>query len=518
MTSLQLSILIGALGVVLAVVVFNAWQARRRRSQGEKTLEVLREAISRRVPGRQRASPADPSRHPGPADDASVPNGPGDDATRQARSGDEATRQARLAPEASRQARSADEAPPHILPGDATAQEGSNAAAPDTGFADDIRLAGLAGAVAHPDPRDAAGAAHRRHYPIDSGAALQAHAFADAAHSTGGTEAGGRSPQDGFVVGQGSGYRDAAPSRMLPEEAVADAPQVGSVSFSGQASASASDAPRGSAPSPGSRLPGEIHPAIDLVVGLESWQAWRGERILQALQAMRRIGNRPVLAEGQISGGSHTDWHGLQGNARYARIRLGLPLANRSGALRPTEYADFIAALHQLREVLAASWVDGTEPGDMHTVLERARRLDGACAALDAQVVINLAMPEILSSSAFAQMGARLGLADRGSTRQARLAADGEEIFSMTLGSRPEWATFLLDVPRARVEDRPWQQMIDCAIAAAGTFGGQLLDDAGQPLSGHQLSMIAEQVQARQQQLTDAGYPPGSAIALRVFQ
>jgi hypothetical protein len=235
------------------------------------------------------------------------------------------------------------------------------------------------------------------------------------------------------------------------------------------------------------------------------------------MQAMRRIGNRPVLVEGQAIGAVSAEWRSLQSEVRYARIRLGLPLVNRSGPLRPTEFSDFMAALHKLRDALGASWIDGTEPKDMHAVLERARRLDAACAALDAQVVINLAFSETISAQAFARMGTRLGLMDRGSTRQARISASGDEVFSMGLGERPDWATFMLDVPRARVEEQPWQHMIDCAIEAAAEFGGQLLDDAGQPLGAHQLSLIAQQVRARQLQLAEAGYPPGSALALRVF-
>jgi len=232
---------------------------------------------------------------------------------------------------------------------------------------------------------------------------------------------------------------------------------------------------------------------------------------------MRRIGNRPVLVEGQPIGEVSPEWRGLQSEVRYARIRLGLPLVNRSGPLRPTEFSDFMAALHKLRDALGASWIDGTEPRDMHAVLERARRLDAACAALDAQVVINLAFSETISAQAFARMGTRLGLIDRGSTRQARLSKSGDEVFSMGLGERPDCATFMLDVPRVRVDEQPWQQMIDCAIEAAAEFGGQLLDDAGQPLGAHQLTLIAQQVHARQLQLAEAGYPPGSPLALRVF-
>jgi len=59
--------------------------------------------------------------------------------------------------------------------------------------------------------------------------------------------------------------------------------------------------------------------------------------------------------------------------------------------------------------------------------------------------------------------------------------------------------------------------MMDCAASAVGQFGGQLLDDNGQVLEAHQLATIGKQVHERQQQLIDAGYAPGSPLALRLF-
>lgn len=466
MSSLQLSILIGALGVVLAVVVFNAWQARRRRSQGERTLEVLREAISKRVPARGR----------------------------QAR-GELAT---------------ADKAREDAGTRGATRSESSNPGSP-------AQVDATAEGAARPgdlEGADASSAGRRREFPIDSGAAIEAYTFAATA--------------DGAGEGVAAGHPTTAPVTGPRAPALATSastpgalpPTAGAAASDDAIPGSAAGSLRGdanAAPALNSRGSGGIETTIDLVVGLESWQGWRGDRVVHALQAMRRIGNRAVLVEGQPIGEVSPEWRGLQSEVRYARIRLGLPLVNRSGPLRPTEFSDFMAALHKLRDALGASWIDGTEPRDMHAVLERARRLDAACAALDAQVVINLAFSETISAQAFARMGTRLGLIDRGSTRQARLSKSGDEVFSMGLGERPDCATFMLDVPRVRVDEQPWQQMIDCAIEAAAEFGGQLLDDAGQPLGAHQLTLIAQQLHARQLQLAEAGYPPGSPLALRVF-
>jgi hypothetical protein len=260
-----------------------------------------------------------------------------------------------------------------------------------------------------------------------------------------------------------------------------------------------------------------IDEQVDLVVGLESWQGWQGERLLQAFQGLRRIGTKPLLLEAQVLSDPQQAWVAVVPGLRFVRVRLGLLLANRSGPLKPTEYSDFLSALQPVRDLLQASWTDGTAPAGMHEVLERARRVDASCAALDAQVVINLALGEAISTLAFSRMGMSLGLVDRGNTRQASLTGNGIELFSMTLGSKPDWMTFMLDVPRSPMEESPWQKMMDCAAAAVGRFGGQLLDDNGLVLEAHQLATIGKQVMDRQQQLIDAGYAPGSPLALRLF-
>lgn len=260
-----------------------------------------------------------------------------------------------------------------------------------------------------------------------------------------------------------------------------------------------------------------IDDRVDLIVGLETWQGWQGERILQAFQGLRRVGTKPLLLEAQVLSDPQEAWVPVVPGLRFVRLRLGLLLANRSGPLKPTEYSDFLSALQSVRDLLQASWTDGTTPANMHEVIDRARRVDAHCAGLDVQVVINLALGEAISPISFSKMGSSLGLVDRGNTRQALLTPQGIELFSMTLGSKPDWVTFMLDVPRSPMDESPWQKMMDCAATAVGRFGGQLLDDHGQMLEPHQLSEVGRQVLERQHQLIEAGYTPGSPLALRLF-
>ena len=71
--------------------------------------------------------------------------------------------------------------------------------------------------------------------------------------------------------------------------------------------------------------------------------------------------------------------------------------------------------------------------------------------------------------------------------------------------------------PNYSIFTNPFPSKEACAGTAVARFGGQLLDDHGQALEPHQLSDIGKQVLERQHQLIDAGYTPGSPLALRLF-
>ncbi|NCZ76346.1 MAG: hypothetical protein EBX65_12920, partial [Betaproteobacteria bacterium] len=59
MSSLQWSLLIGAMALIAAVLLLNGLQQWKRRSRSEKTLEALREVVRSRKSTPDTASPTD---------------------------------------------------------------------------------------------------------------------------------------------------------------------------------------------------------------------------------------------------------------------------------------------------------------------------------------------------------------------------------------------------------------------------------------------------------------------------
>ena len=514
MSSLQWSLLIGAVALIAAVLLLNMLQQWKRRSRGEKTLEALREVVRSRKPVDQ-TMPGDSQgisqnkepRHTPNSSRQNLPHGFFDPVVDGPRSIEEPPSINKPLAQAATVASSAPAKPSH-----STRLERQ--------LDDD-----LAKHQAKEQEEADASALEKANQPSQAESRLVGTASQEQA-------------EQGLVWPRAELSREVpSPAPLpvqIPQSPSAEAlptpdPEAESVT---QASASApvivpttepvrelvaSDALFDTKQWARSKPWVGIDERVDLLVGLESLQGWQGERLLQAFQGLRRVGTKPLLLEGQVLSDPQQTWVPVVPGQRFVRLRLGLLLANRSGALKPTEYSDFLSALQSVRDLLQASWTDGAAPVGMHEALERARRVDVACAALDAQVVINLALGEAISTMSFSRMGMSLGLVDRGNTRQALLTGQGLELFSMTLGSKPDWMTFMLDVPRSPMVESPWQRMMDCAASAVGRFGGQLLDDNGQLLEAHQLAAIGKQVIERQQQLIDAGYPPGSALALRLF-
>jgi len=270
----------------------------------------------------------------------------------------------------------------------------------------------------------------------------------------------------------------------------------------------------------------------DCIVELELLSVQPGERLLTLTRSLRRVGSKPLCVEGLPAAqaspnaepaphsasagpgakdGAH--WQALVGSEHYRAVRLGVLLANRSGALNAMEFSEFVGAVQALADQLSVL----ADTPDMGAVLSRARELDEVCANLDAQIGVAIDCPEPLGVSDLARLATVCRCVERGNNRHARLGPSGEVVFSLALADAPNRLQLLLDVPRAPRALDPWQQMIECARICAQQLGGNLVDDAGRPLPDAQLSRIGEQLQMRYVSLEDAGFPAGSALALRLF-
>ena len=177
------------------------------------------------------------------------------------------------------------------------------------------------------------------------------------------------------------------------------------------------------------------------------------------------------------------------------------------------EFSEFVAGVHALAEQLSVL----ADTPDMSAVLARARELDESCEQLDAQVGLGVEAPEALGVADLARLAQACGCVERGNNRYARLGESGEVLFSLALADAPNRLTLLLDVPRAPAAQQPWRAMLECAQRCAQALGGVLTDDGGRPVAPEHLARIDQQIDQRYGSLEAAGFPAGSALALRLF-
>lgn len=258
-----------------------------------------------------------------------------------------------------------------------------------------------------------------------------------------------------------------------------------------------------------------LHPLTDCIIEFQLDEPVPSERVLPLANGFRRVGSKPVVVEGcpPMDESGEPAWSGLAPRQRLARVRVGVLLANRHGPLNAMEYSEFVNGVQKLAEQLDLL---GDTP-DMNAVLQRARALDESCAALDAQIGLNVEAPDALGLTELARLAHETQCVERGNNRYARLSTHGEVIFSLSLADTPTRLSLLLDVPRAPLSAQPWAAMVACARHCAQRLEGRLVDDQGRPLPDVTLERLESQLDERQRALCAAGLEPGSVVALRVF-
>jgi len=276
----------------------------------------------------------------------------------------------------------------------------------------------------------------------------------------------------------------------------------------------------------GQRPHAELSPIADCVVELRLASAMPGERLIALTRELRRAGSKPVLVEALAADAGAGDastrqadsepdevWEPLAAGRNAVALRVGVLLANRHGPLNAMEFSEYVTAVQALADQLSVL----ADTPDMAGVLARARELDEVCANLDAQVGIGIEAPQPLSVADLGRLAAECGCVERGNNRYARLGPGGEVLFSLALADAPNRVQLLLDVPRAPASLEPWKDMLACAQRCAQLLGGPLVDDEGRPLPQAQLARVEEQLAQRYASLEAAGFPAGSALALRLF-
>lgn len=281
----------------------------------------------------------------------------------------------------------------------------------------------------------------------------------------------------------------------------------------------------------GARAHATLSAIADCVVELRLAAPTPGERLIALTRDLRRVGSKPILVEAlaaptgvddaraadAAAGASDPEadetWEPLAPGRSFGALRVGVLLANRHGPLNAMEFSEYVSAVQALADQLSVL----ADTPDMTLVLARARDLDEVCANLDAQIGIAVEAPQALSVADLGRLALECGCVERGNNRHARLGPGGEVLFSLALSDAPNRLQLLLDVPRAPASLTPWRDMLECAQRCAQLLGGPLVDDEGRPLPEIQLARVEEQLAQRYASLEAAGFPAGSALALRLF-
>jgi len=212
---------------------------------------------------------------------------------------------------------------------------------------------------------------------------------------------------------------------------------------------------------------------------------------------------------------------------RYTRLRLGLQLVNRGGAVNPAQLATFCDAVRQCAERIPAEAVCP----DTHAALKAARDLDAFCGSVDVAIGVNVIAQE---GGAFA--GTRIrALAEsagfklepdgvfhyRDEQRHALFTLDNHEpapfLPESIKGISTHGITLLLDVPRVAHGAEALELMLRIAAGLATGLGGRLVDDNRAELTEAGAARIKEQLRSIHAVMAQHGVPAGGARALRLF-
>jgi FtsZ-interacting cell division protein ZipA len=255
---------------------------------------------------------------------------------------------------------------------------------------------------------------------------------------------------------------------------------------------------------------------IDCLIPIGLAAKVRGERVLQAAQSLRHVGNKPVhfigLRDDEI-------WEAIHPGSVYVALHVGIQLANRSSMLNEIEFSELVGHLRQFGDEIDAE----AEVPDMTAVMKSARALHQFVNQFDAKLSVNIqsnGAPWAISTLLAALE--RQGFDLRPDGKLVMPDGDGGVLFSLSTNvtlaaDTSSRLTLLLDVPCVAPQREAYEAMISFAKTLASRLGGSVVDDSNQPLSDDALRQIAGQVAEFCRDMEAAGIAAGSPRAMRLF-
>lgn len=265
---------------------------------------------------------------------------------------------------------------------------------------------------------------------------------------------------------------------------------------------------------------------VDYIVGLDCVRPVTGEDVAHHARGLiDEALVKPVHWEGFDE--VRDAWRPLAAEGRYRRLRVGLQLANRAGAVEEEDLAGFCAAVQEVALALGAE----ADFPDTAPALARARELDRLCADVDIQIGLSVIGSEThtFSGSKIRALAESAGLHIAKDGRFHRIGEDGIEQFALAnlepMPFHPETVrtlqtrgvTALFDVPRVPPSGAAFRRFIDFAHQLEQSLGGVLVDDNRKPIGQAALESIAQQLERIHATMEARGIPAGGPLALRLF-
>ena len=328
---------------------------------------------------------------------------------------------------------------------------------------------------------------------------------------------GAETPLSPLDVGPGAAKFDAAAPIDAPAPGAPGAPAAARAPTTVAQLSPAAPLPGAKPDIPPSELAESlVDPLIDCIIPLSVEGAVRGDKLLPALQKLRRVGNKPIHYIGFAVSG---DWEPIVHGGVYTKLQAGVQLATRTTALNEIEYSELVTRLHAVADEIGAV----PEVPDMIEVMSEARTLHRFVAGHDAQLGVNLAAngaPWAIAT--LIQALENQGFDVRPDGRFSMPDKEGGVLFTLstnvTLGAdTTNRLTLLLDVPCVAPSRDGFGAMVKCAKELTMRLDATIVDDFEQPLSDAALEEIKGQVAEFYQEMDASDIPAGSTRALRLF-
>jgi len=224
---------------------------------------------------------------------------------------------------------------------------------------------------------------------------------------------------------------------------------------------------------------------LDYVVDLEIARGTLSATVLEHWRGLEhRFAQRALLA-----GSDGAGWRRVaSGDVRsLTALKAALQMVSRGGVVSDAELIEFRSAVETLGAALGAT----LSAPEMREALDEARLLDKICADTDIQVALHVT----------------------GGSPQTAEPAAGE----FQVQQRADGLSLILDVPCTLEPVRAFEAMARAGAQLAAAGGGRLVDDNGNPLDERALAAIGAELEGVRSRLAEAGFEPGSELALRLF-